>query len=410
MANGQPNSLNVTVISQYYWPEPFIIHDLCQRLKKLGAEVTVLTGQPNYPQGETYDGYHQQRLSTEKHDDINIYRVPLKPRGKASVQELIQNYLSFIWNGWRYFPQIADKQRPDVIFCYTPSPVTSVLTAIRLKRRYRCPLVLWVQDLWPESLQATGYIKNKFLLWMCGRLVAWLYQNCDLVLMPSKAFGDPIKRLAPSTRGLYYPNSYPDPGKQAQRTISNNEQFNVVFTGNFGRAQALDTIVSAAQILRSCSSIKITLVGSGHLSDWLTRQKHSLGLDNLYLAGRLPMEEMPVVMANADALLMTLRDETIFSYTIPSKLQAYLAAGRPVIAALNGEGANIVQQSGAGLTCPAEDSASLAAQIQKLAALPSQERDRMGHSARNYYEQHFEMDLQAENLLKILYAEREAQK
>lgn len=399
------STLKVAVVSQYYWPEPFIIHELCRRLVDLGAEISVLTGQPNYPSGVIESGYRSHEINSEQHEGVTIHRVPLRARGKATAGELIKNYLSFIWNGCRRFPRIADTKPPDIIFCYAPSPVTSVLPAIWLKWRYRCKLVLWVQDLWPESLHATGFVKNRYLLRLCGWLVAWLYRRCDLLLVPSKAFIEPVSRLAGTTKVVYYPNSYPEPDVSAVAAVSNVECFNVVFAGNFGQAQSLETIIEAAELLQTQQQIQITLVGSGHLSEWLITQKQQRQLNNIKLTGRLPMSEMPAVMANADALLVTLRDEPIFSYTIPSKLQAYLAVGRPIIAALNGEGARIVDDMRAGFTCAAEDSEALANKIQTLSALPDEVRQQMGTAARAAYEANFDMNTQAKKLLALLTKE-----
>lgn len=297
-----------------------------------------------------------------------------------------------------------------MIFVFAPSPITSVIPAIYLKFRFKTHLAVWVQDLWPESLSATGFIRNPLALRMVGWLVRGIYACTDTLLVQSKAFTAPVSRYARPEKIVYCPNSYQDsplqPATCTQVPIELLEQleqkFCLVFAGNLGTAQSVETLVQAAEKLQHLPDCKLVLVGSGSMLGWIEEQKALRGLDNLILAGRFPPSEMPQFFSRAAGLLVTLKREEIFAYTIPSKVQAYLAAGRPVIAALDGEGARVIEEAGAGLSCPAEDSAGLARCIEQLFHMPAEEREKFGKSGREYFLANFEMARQSQRLVEIL--------
>jgi len=291
---------------------------------------------------------------------------------------------------------------------FAPSPITQAIPAILLKRLKRSPLALWVQDLWPESLAATGFVCNPFLLQMVGWMVKGIYRCCDVLLVQSRAFVDAVAHHADRGKIVYYPNSISsnpvDTGEELPAALREllDGHFCVVFAGNLGTAQGLETVVQAAARLRDLPTVRLVLVGSGSRLDWLRSQKDTLGLDNLALPGRFPMSLMPRLFERAAALLVSLNDEPIFAQTIPSKLQAYMAAKRPIIASLNGEGARVVLEADAGLICPAGDADALADGIRRLHALPADAREAMGAAGFQYYLTHFEMGAQCARLVEIL--------
>jgi glycosyltransferase involved in cell wall biosynthesis len=403
--------MNILVVSQYFWPETFLISSLVEVLIKQGHDVRVLTGKPNYPEGEVFPGYRKAGVYEEIFNNgSRVSRVPLRPRKNGSAFNLVMNYFSFVVSGLLYFPKLVRGEDFDVILVFAPSPITSVIPAILLRRLKRTHLAVWVQDLWPESLVATGFVRNSFLRRVVGWLVRWIYVCSDTLLVQSKAFHDPVCRYANPEKIVYYPNSLDlESLKGADseslpadlvQTLENN--FCAVFAGNVGTAQAIDTLVKAAVHLKRHPQCMLVVVGSGSLLSWAKEQKAVLGLDNLILAGRYPMAMMSQIFERAGALVVNLRNEKIFSYTIPSKVQAYLASGRPIIAALNGEGARIVLEAGAGVACPAEDSEALADSIHAVAEMTQCERDRMGAAGKAYFLEHFEMGAQARRLVEIL--------
>jgi glycosyltransferase involved in cell wall biosynthesis len=241
-------------------------------------------------------------------------------------------------------------------------------------------------------------------------LVRAIYYFADSLLIQSRAFHEPVAHFASDNKIVYYPNSIDSPLniKNNLETIPRDlislmqSKFCVVFAGNVGEAQSVETIVQAALKLKDHSEIKVVIIGSGSRLDWMHKQQEELNLDNLYLAGRFSMSVMPELYRYASGLLVTLKSEAIFSLTVPSKVQAYLAAGKPIIAALNGEGARIVEESGAGLTCLAEDAEALANSIKRLYEMDDASRREMGDRGRAYFNEHFEMKRQTQQLIEIL--------
>jgi glycosyltransferase involved in cell wall biosynthesis len=396
--------MNLLLVSQYFWPESFQINPIVARLAKLGHRVEVLTGQPNYPHGHVYPGYKAVRWQRELYAGAAINRVPLAPRASGALR-LALNYLSFVLSGTLFGPWILRKRPFDVIFVYAPSPLLQALPALFLGWMRRRPVVLWVQDLWPESLSATGHVRNRFVLWLVEQAVRFIYRKTALVLVQSEAFMEPVRRLAPHTALAYLPNSVDDNFARQDNPVESSDKtdkFVVLFAGNLGTAQAVECILSTAETLRDHTDIQLILVGDGSRRPWLLEEVKRKELGNISLPGRFPMEAMPTMMRQASALLVTLAAQEIFAYTVPSKMQAYMASGRPIIAALNGEGARLIRESGAGLAVPAEDAQALAQTILRLRDMPVAEREAMGKAGHAYYDAHFREDMLVDRLLAHL--------
>ena len=402
--------MRILVVSQYFWPESFIINDLVNILNGQGHEVTVATGKPNYPDGRLFQGYQCEGIQQETFGaDVEVIRAPLRPRCGGGARNLLLNYLSFVLSGLWYFPKLLKGRGFDAILVFAPSPITSAIPAIFLKWQKKAHLAIWVQDLWPESLSATGFIRKPWLLKMVGWMVRGIYACTDTLLIQSKAFHTPVAKYARADKIFYYPNSVDiskmsgDGGDSIPDDLMRllESHFCIVFAGNIGKAQAVETLVEAASHLKDLPGCKLVLVGSGSMLEWVQERKAADGLDNLVLAGRFPMDAMPNFYQRAAGLVVTLKAEEIFSYTIPSKVQAYLAAGKPIIAALNGEGARVVIEAGAGLACPAEDARALSQCVRSLYAKTEVERERMGAAGRAYFLEHFEMNRQARRLVEI---------
>lgn len=398
--------MKLLIVSQYFWPESFRINEIAVTLQEKGIEAEVLTGKPNYPRGDLFAGYHAWGCQQETYQGMSISRIPLLPRKKGGWR-LALNYLSFVFSGLLFAPWTLRGKRFDVIFIYAPSPILQAIPAIFIGRLKGCPVVLWVQDLWPESLSATGHVHNRLVLKLVERVVRFIYRHTDLLLVQSHAFVAPVRALASATPIAYYPNSVDDsfaaPSKGELPAVKGlGAGFSVMFAGNIGSAQAVEVIVAAAELLKQHSDIHFVVLGEGSRWDWMRQQAQQLGLDNLHLPGRFPVETMPGFMQQASALLVTLADQEIFKATIPSKVQAYLAAGRPILACLNGEGAELVTAAGAGLAVPAEDGTALAEAILQLYRMPPQEREAMGERGRLYYAQHFAHDMLVDQLIMHL--------
>lgn len=391
--------MKLLIITQYFWPESFRINDLASGLRERGHEVTVLTGYPNYPEGKLYPGYRLFRQANEQWNGIRIIRAPLVPRGNGGALRLAMNYLSFAL-GASLRACTLGRESFDALLVFQPSPVTCGIPARILKGLTGAPILFWVQDLWPQSLAAVGAVRSPVLLGLVDRLVRWIYAGCDRVLIQSRAFAETICGQGVSQERIaYFPNSAEafycpvDRGQAAALDRELPEGFRVLFAGNIGAAQDFETILAAAELLKTHPQIVWVVIGDGRLRPWVEEEVERRGLSGrVTLVGRKPAEEMPRYFACADLLLVTLRREPIFALTIPSKVQSYLACARPVLAALEGEGAQVLEESGGGYVCPPEDSQALAEGVLRIYGLTKAERELMGDRGRNYYLQQFERE------------------
>jgi glycosyltransferase involved in cell wall biosynthesis len=269
-----------------------------------------------------------------------------------------------------------------------------------LKRLSGAPILFWVQDLWPESLEATGAVKSRLVLRWVSRLVRWIYRRCDRVLVQSEGFVPRVTALgAEASRTRYFPNwaeavyrpVQVPPDAPVRASVP--QGFVVLFAGNIGQAQSFETILGAAERLREQPDIHWVVLGDGRERQWVEREIARRRLTgSMRLLGQWPVETMPAYFALADAMLVTLRRDPVFALTIPSKIQSYMACGRPIVASLDGEGARVVKVSGGGLACPAEDAAALAEAVLALYRLPRDEREHMGAKGRAYFLEHFERE------------------
>lgn len=403
-------SLKILIVSNHFWPANFRINDVAYWLVERGHDVTVLSGVPDYPAGEFYPGYGIFKKRFETHKGIKIRRFPLIPRGKGKALNLALNYLSSALLSCLVAPFYC-RDKYDVIFVFHTSPIMVALPAIVIKKLRKIPLIFWNLDLWPESLSATGAVRSPGVLKLVSKMVRYIYRNCDVLMISSKGFSESIKAVGGyDEEPIYFPNwvepEYLQPADNAlfdRSAPALPEGFRILFAGNVGAAQNFETILSAAEQLRSHRDIQWIIVGDGRRFEWLTEQVVKMGLEQqVHLLGRYPAEMMPYFFSRADALLLTLRDEPIFSLTVPGKLQSYLAAGKPILAGLNGEGAELVEKARAGLTCPAETPGVLAENVLTLYRMPLEERNQLGENGRQFCLEHFNRQNLFEKLEKLM--------
>jgi glycosyltransferase involved in cell wall biosynthesis len=388
--------MRILIWTQYFWPEIFTINAVARALRANGAEVTILTGKPNYPDGKIYDGYKSLGIQRDEYCGIEIFRIPLVGRGNNSRLGIALNYISFVISGYLFAPYALRGRAFDIVFVYAPSPLLQALPAVYFSWLRRVPLMLWVQDIWPDALKATGYIKNRLLLSSVGLAVRYIYRFSDSILIQSEGFRRSIEYWSKTKHILFFPNIVQDVphypvGRSIRTELSEKiaANFSIVYAGNIGAAQSCQTIIEAAGLLQNVPAIKFYLIGSGSKSDYIRKSISESKLENLLLVGRVPPEDMQLIFASSSALLLTLRNEDSLSLTIPSKLQAYLAAGKPILASCNGEAANIVINANAGLTCPPEDGTSLADAVMRLFRMTLSERLILGENGRVYFNDNY---------------------
>ena len=389
--------MNILVVTQYFWPENMRINDLVRDLSEKGHEVTVLTGQPNYPEGKVYEAYRQSPADFMSYAGAKVVRVPLVSRGNSSIR-LILNYLSFFFLASTFGAWKLRGKHYDSVFVYAVSPIMAAIPALVIGRLKRAPVFIWVLDLWPETLRAVGVVKHPLLLKPVGAMVSWIYNRADYLLLQSHGFFDNVRSYCTkdisSERVIYFPswaeNDFSDSAVVGSTLLERDDSvFTVVFAGNLGEAQDFAAIIDAAESLKGKAPVRWVIVGDGRMSRWLAEEVSARNLDNVLLLGRHPLEEMPGLFASADALLVSLKTNDVFEKTIPGKVQAYLASGKPILGMINGEAARVIQESGAGFSCPSGDAAALAGITLRLAALDVPARTRMGACGRQYYESNY---------------------
>ncbi len=400
--------MNILIVTQYFWPETFRVNDLAVSLVERGHSVTVLTGTPNYPEGKFYDGFGLFKKNYQRYSGVKVIRVPIIPRGRSGGINLILNYLSYVVSAGILGPFLC-RGKFDSILAFQLSPVTIALPAIVLKKIKKIPMFLWIQDLWPETVTAVSAIKaSNPLLKVLESLVRYIYGNSDRILIQSKAFRSSVIKYwngAPEEL-LYLPNfaetlyqPVPLDTNAPEYKDMPPDGFRIVFAGNIGQAQDFKTILLAAEILKEHKDIHWVIIGDGRAKAWVEEKVQKKGLSAVFhLIGRHPIEKMPVYFSFADTLLVTLKKDPIFELTIPSKVQSYMACGKPIIAGLGGEGADIIEQSGSGIVCDAENPEMLVEAVLKLYHMPEVDRIQLGTSGRKYFEDNFERSLLVERL------------
>jgi glycosyltransferase involved in cell wall biosynthesis len=395
--------MKLLVVSQYFWPENFRINDLVAELVRRGHEVTVLTGEPNYPTGEIFADYMSDKDAFASYAGAEIIRVPLRPRHQGSCN-LILNYLSFVWSATLRGPFKLIGRRFDAMFVYQPSPVTVGLPALLLKAIKRTPAAFWVLDLWPQSLSAVNAVHSGAILRLVDGLVRLIYAGMDLILVQSRSFIGEISRQAGGDRKIRYFPSWSDyqasekPVKPTPAVPAASDLFSIMFTGNIGDAQDFPAILESVELLRD-EPVRWLIVGDGRRSEWLAQEIARRGLDDrVLLLGRHPLESMPSFLLHADATLVVLRSDPAFSMTIPGKVQTYLAAGKPILAMIDGEGGDVIRAANAGLVTPAGNTIALAGSIRQMMAMSPDQRAEMGSNGRVFAYREFDRNALVNNL------------
>ena len=388
--------VRILVVSQYFYPENFRVNDLAAWLVERGHEVTVLTGIPNYPSGRFFSGYGLFQRCTETWKGVSVVRVPQVPRGNGGPLRLVLNYLSFAVMASLLGP-LRLRRDYDVIFVHEPSPVTVGIPAIMMRRYTGAPIYFWVLDLWPESVAAAGGVRATWLLNVLSRLTRWIYSHCEKILVQSRAFIPRIRAQGvPQARIAYLPNWAEDVFRPSSATLPPvplPSGFRLMYAGNIGVAQDFPTILGAAERLKDVVDIHWLIVGDGRERSWVQGEIERRGLNGkVHLFGNHAPEQMPDFFAHADAMLVSLKPNPVFVLTIPAKVQAYMACARPIVAMLDGEGARIIKEAGAGLSCPTGNAEALAATVLRMASMGRKERERMGKQGRDYYLAHFDRE------------------
>lgn len=397
--------MKILIISQYFYPENFRINDLALELKNRGHKITVLTGLPNYPKGEYFDGYDDKKNCDEIWNDIPIYRCKLRPRKTGSVN-LIKNYLSFVIEANKKLKEL-ENQDFDLIYVFEVSPITVALPAIKFKKKKKIPIVINIQDLWPENIIAVTGITNFIVIGLVNKMVNYIYKYCDLILTASPGFVDKIRdRIKNKDKVAYWPQYSIVSKTNEDVSLYNKDFFNIVFTGNIGEAQGIDLAIEAANILKN-EKICWHFVGEGRNRKKLEKMVKEYNIDErVIFHGFHPEKEIPKYLKDADAALLILKPNPIFEMTIPAKLQTYLACGVPILGCVSGEGKRIIEESNAGIVSDSISVESLVGVCQQFLKLDQEELDNYKEKAFCYCERNFNkkklLDKLESSMLKMI--------
>lgn len=396
----------ILICTNHFYPETFRCNDVAFELANRGYDVTVLTAIPDYPKGEYFDGYGIFRRRRETVNGVKVIRGFIIPRGNGGGIRLLLNYLSFLISSVFISLFLGLFRKYDKVLIHETSPVMIGIPAVILSKIQKVPLFFWVLDLWPESLQAAGGINNPKVLGIFEKLTTWIYKNSDKILISSKGFVESIKEKGDfESRIVYFPN-WSDKALEVNGNCKIPDLpkgFIVMFAGNIGEAQDFDHIMKAAKYLKDEQQIHFVFVGDGRKRPWVEKYRDDHQLQNtVHWLGRYPVECMPAFFEQADVMLMTLKDVSIFSLTAPAKLQAYMSAGKPILAMMNGEGPRIIKEASCGCSVPASDSRALADTILNLSRKPESELQQLGQNGKSYQQIHFDLDKSINHLVEIL--------
>lgn len=397
-------NMKILVICQYYYPEPFRISDICEEMVRRGHDVTVVVGIPNYPEGIVYKGYENGQKREETINGVKVQRCFTVPRKTGAVYRVL-NYYSYAISSARYVRRYLSSDF-DVVYVNQLSPVMMGKAGIVYGKKYKIPIVMYCLDLWPESLIAGGIRRGSVVYKYFHRVSGKIYSQMDDILVTSKMFSGYLNKEfgIPEEKIKYLPQ-YAEGIFEVSSVKENTYTVDFMFAGNIGVVQSVDTILKAASSLKKeYANIRWHIVGGGTDLERLKRIASENKLDNVIFYGRRPLEEMPELYRKADAMLVTLQADPVLSLTLPGKVQSYMAVGKPIIGAIDGETAKVIAEAKCGFCGKAEDAEKLVENIRKF--INSPDRIEMGRNARKFYEENFEQQMFMDKLeyqLEVAY-------
>lgn len=402
--------VKILFVSQLYTPEPRPPKGVvfAKALQARGHEIEVLTGYPNYPDGKVYKGYRQKLWQRETIDGVPITRVPLYPSHDRSGSKRALTYLSFAFWASLLGPWLMKK--PDVIYMYQ-GPATNGIPANVLRVRFGAPYIMDIQDLWPDTISASGMAKGGRVVKVVGRYMKWLYRKANRIMVLSHGFKRTlVERGVPEEKIHVIYNWAPPtslvealPDRDLAKTHGIENTFNIMFAGNMGTVQALDKVVEAAALLeKELPDVRFVFIGSGSERDTLEQLVRTKNLSNVVLLPRVPVDSMPRILALASAMLVHLRDEFPFDVTIPSKTQEALGIGKPVLMAVRGEASELVVQAQAGVIAEPLNPESIAGAARTLRGMSDADLAAMGQRGKAFYEANMSFDIVVDQIEAML--------
>lgn len=388
--------MKILFICQYFYPEVFRGNDIAFHWTEEGHQVHVVTGIPNYPDGIFHKGYGWFKKRHEKVNGVKVTRLPIVPRGNNKIM-LMLNYFSYLVVAWVYMLFHALFHKYDRVFVQQLSPVMMSAPGVLYKRIRKVPLYTWVLDLWPESLTAAGGINNKYILSFFRHYVKREYKHSDKILISSRSFENSILEYGDYNEKIVYYPQWSDGNNGAliepKEKPKIPEGFKFMFAGAVGEAHGFECTMQAALLTKEHKDIKWIIVGDGRKLEWVKQFIKDNGLEEtVYTLGRFPSETMSWFFKQADTMLVTLNDDPLFKLYAPAKISSYMAAGKPIVAVLNGEGADVIKEADCGWSLPAGDAEGFAKLAIELSQIDNSVLEQKGQNASKYYYEHFVKD------------------
>lgn len=386
--------MKILFVCQYFYPEVFRGNDIAFHWVEDGHEVHVVCGVPNYPDGVFYQGYGWFKKRHEVVNGVKVIHLPIIPRGNNKIM-LMLNYFSYLIVGWVYMLFHALFHKYDRVFVQQLSPVMMSAPGVLYKKLRRVPLYTWVLDLWPESLTAAGSINNKYVLAFFKHYVKSEYKHSDKILISSRSFEKSILEYGDYKDKIVCYPQWSDASPNDNVNKNDNlpelpEGFKLMFAGAVGEAHGFECTMEAARLTKEHKEIKWVIVGDGRKLEWVREYVKEYGLEEtVYTLGRFPAETMSWFFNQADVMLVTLSDDPLFRLYSPAKISSYMAAGKPIVAVLNGEGAEVIKDADCGWTLAAGDAEGFAKLAVKLSQMDKRVMEEKGANALRYYNEHF---------------------
>jgi colanic acid biosynthesis glycosyl transferase WcaI len=402
--------MRILILSQWCYPEPDLkALTFATELKKRGHEVQVLTGFPNYPGGKLYPGYRIRLFQKEIIDGVEILRVPLYPSHDKSGLKRILNYLSFGISA--ALIGVFRVRKADILYVYHPPP-TIAIAAFVIKFFRRIPVVYDIQDMWPDTLKSTGMISSPRVLKVVDAYMKFCYRYFNRIVVLSWGFKNLlVQRGVDASRvNVIYnwsnPINVPEFVDPAERVAVMGTKFTVLFAGTIGVAQGLDVVLDAAAILQKngVDDIQFALLGGGTDVERLKNETAARKLENIIFLKRVPASEVGKLLAMADVLLIHLIEDKLFEITVPSKTQAYLLAGKPIVAGIRGDAAELIQRAGAGYSFQPQNTNELIENLLKLKQMTPEQLDRIGKNGKRFYMEQLSIEKGVDSFEQIFYS------
>ena len=395
--------MRVLLLTQYFYPEYFKSNDIAFELVKRGYEVEALVGIPNYPEGVYHKGYGIFKKRVENINGVKIYRCFQTPRGKkASPIGLAINYVSFVISATLWVLLFFAWKKYDVILTHEPSPITQIVPAIILGKIRKIPVYSWILDIWPDSFISKAGGMAKFLKPSVSAITEYVYRNSHFVMVSSKGMMPLVNRKSDYSKKLiYFPNWCDDIlALPVKESISLPKGFKVMMAGSINEGIGPDDVMKLVEELRDEENLQIVFVGGGSKEKILRDFIRDNNIKNVVMTGRLPFDQMPALYAQADTMLLTLKktEKPHLKATVPARLQSYMAAGKPILAMIDGCSQDVIKAADCGYCADAADYKAMAEQIRRMKSLTQRERERMGNNSRAFYERHYQMNGCIDNL------------